>query len=158
MIDIPTDMRSTRQFRTTLGHKTCAAFFDERNTRFGTVRCNSMFFLQTFWSKTKLLISLGATSSVGANSLSYSFETHPQRRRGCITFFSFNQILKSITKRKKWLITTQVLVNYGYNLDSAPMWYMKEYVRAREDHERKEKSLDWKIYPLSTLFSINSVT
>jgi len=38
VLDIPQEMRSTIQFRTTLGHKTNAAFFDERNAEFSTVR------------------------------------------------------------------------------------------------------------------------
>jgi len=38
VVDIPSDMRSITQFRTTLGHKTNAAFFDESNTDFDMVR------------------------------------------------------------------------------------------------------------------------
>ena len=43
VIDIPSEMRSTAKFRTTLGHKTNAAFFDERNADFDTVRHNNVF-------------------------------------------------------------------------------------------------------------------
>ena len=43
VIDIPSDMRSTSQFRTTLGHKINSAFFDERNAEFDTVRNNIGF-------------------------------------------------------------------------------------------------------------------
>ena len=67
MIDIPSVMRSTSQFRTTLGHKTNSAFFDERNAEFDTVRHSDEFF-----SNKALLTSLGAASSAGANSLCYS--------------------------------------------------------------------------------------
>ena len=37
VIDIPPLMRSTSTFRTTLGHKTNSAFFEERNAVFDTV-------------------------------------------------------------------------------------------------------------------------
>ena len=38
VIDIPSVMRSTSQYRTTLGHKINSAFFDERNADFDTVK------------------------------------------------------------------------------------------------------------------------
>ena len=41
VVDVPSVMRSTSQFRTTLGHKTNSAFFDERNAEFDTVRHNN---------------------------------------------------------------------------------------------------------------------
>ena len=37
VIDIPPPMRSTSKYRTTLGHKTNSAFFEERNAVFDTV-------------------------------------------------------------------------------------------------------------------------
>ena len=37
VIDIPPEMRSTTKFRTTIGHKTNCAFFEESNTEFDTV-------------------------------------------------------------------------------------------------------------------------
>ena len=37
VIDIPPLMRSTSKYRTTLGHKTNSAFFEERNAVFDTV-------------------------------------------------------------------------------------------------------------------------
>jgi len=38
VLDIPIEMRSITKFRTTLGHKTNCAFFEEQNTEFDTVR------------------------------------------------------------------------------------------------------------------------
>ena len=43
VVDIPREMRSISQFRTTLGHKTNSAFFDERNAEFDTVRHAKIF-------------------------------------------------------------------------------------------------------------------
>ena len=36
-------------------------------------------------------------------------------------------------------ITTQVLVNYNYDVETAALWYRKEYHRALKAHERKNK-------------------
>ena len=41
VIDIPPEMRSTSKFRTTIGHKTNCAFFEESNTEFDTVVRNN---------------------------------------------------------------------------------------------------------------------
>ena len=39
-------------------------------------------------------------------------------------------------------ITMQVLVNYGYDLETAAMWYRKDYLRALTAQRRKKKSLN----------------
>ena len=36
----------------------------------------------------------------------------------------------------------QVLVNYGYDLETAAMWYRKDYLRALTAQRRKKKSLN----------------
>lgn len=94
VIDIPSDMRSTSQFRTTLGHKTNSAFFDERNAEFDTVRHPV----------------LGAVACIIA--------------------------------RRRIARGEEVLVNYGYDLETAAMWYKKDYLRALKLKKRKQKSLN----------------
>ena len=39
-------------------------------------------------------------------------------------------------------IAAQVLVDYGYDLKTAPMWYRKDYIRALQAQKGKEKSLN----------------
>ena len=53
VVDIPSEMRSIAQFRTTLGHKTNSAFFDERNADFETVRHNNGFLSKYLQLRTK---------------------------------------------------------------------------------------------------------
>ena len=39
-------------------------------------------------------------------------------------------------------ITTQVLVDYAYDLETAPLWYREDYLRALNAQKRKKKPLD----------------